>query len=334
MANGRSQNEMAGGSRQPEKGREQSGQATRVLLLSLAGMLITASIQAVICFYSGSAALLADTIHNFGDALTSIPLWIAFVLGRRPPSKRFPYGLGRTEDLAGLFIVAVIAASAGLAGYQSIERLMHPVQQTHLGVTAIAALIGFVGNELIAGYRIRMGRMIGSAALVADGQHARLDGITSLAVLAGVAGAWLGYPILDPLIGLGITVMILLIGWESAKLVFTRMLDGIEPEVCDRIARTAAGVPGVRAVSEVKARWSGHELRIELSVSVGAELTVQDGHRIAQEVNHSLLHELEHVGTVYVHIDPEGADGPKYHTHEMLDRSCPGAAALMERLSG
>lgn len=317
-----------------EQQEDRSKQATRVLLVSLAGMLLTACVQAVICFYSGSAALLADTIHNFGDALTSIPLWVAFALSRRPPTKRFPYGLGRTEDLAGLFIVAVIVTSAGLAGYQSIERLLHPSAQTHLGVTAAAALIGFAGNEVVAGYRIRMGKRLGSAALVADGQHARMDGITSLAVLAGVAGAWLGYPLLDPLVGLGITGMIVFIGWDSAKLVFTRMLDGIEPETLDRIARIAATVTGVRGVSEVKARWSGHVLRIELSVAVATELSVRDGHRIAQEVNHVLLHELEHVGTVYVHIDPEETSGPEFHTHEMLDRSCPGAAALLERVSG
>jgi cation diffusion facilitator family transporter len=332
MANGRHLVDRT--TRPGELADDSSKRATRVLLVSLAGMLLTACVQAVICFYSGSAALLADTIHNFGDALTSIPLWIAFVLSRRPPSKRFPYGLGRTEDLAGVFIVVVIFASAAVAGYQSIERLLHPSAQTHLGVTAAAAVIGFVGNEIVAGYRIRMGRRLGSAALVADGQHARMDGITSLAVLAGVAGAWLGYPILDPLVGLGITVMIGLIGWDSAKLIFTRMLDGIEPEVLDRIARTAAKVPGVRGVSEVKARWSGREMRIELSVAVETELSVRDGHRIAQEVNHILLHELEHVGTVYVHVDPEETAGPEYHTHEMLDQSCPGAASQTERLPG
>ncbi|WP_058302467.1 cation diffusion facilitator family transporter [Gorillibacterium timonense] len=311
-----------------------SRQATRVLLISLAGMLVTAAVQAVICVYSGSVALLADTIHNFGDALTSIPLWIAFVLCKRPPSKRFTYGLGRTEDLAGLFIVAVILASAGVAGYQSIQRLAHPAEQTHLGVTAAAALIGFIGNEIVAGYRIRMGRKLGSAALVADGQHARMDGITSLAVIAGVAGSWLGYPILDPIVGLGITVMILFIAKDTAKLVFTRMLDGIEPETVERITQTAGRIPGVRAVSEVKARWSGHEIKMELSISVDTELTVRDAHRIAQEVNHELLHEIEHVGSVYVHVDPVEETGPEFHTHEALDRCCPESGSLRERLSG
>ncbi|MEO3946784.1 cation diffusion facilitator family transporter [Gorillibacterium sp. CAU 1737] len=306
-------------------------EATRVLLLSLAGMMLTAGVQAVICFYSGSVALMADTIHNFGDALTSIPLWIAFMLARRAPTKRFTYGLGRVEDLAGLFIVAVILASAGVAGYQSVLRLLNPVEPTHLGITALAAIIGFLGNEMIAGYRIRMGRKLGSAALVADGQHARMDGITSLAVLAGVAGAWLGFPLLDPLVGIGITIMILFIAWESAKLVFTRMLDGIEPELIDRITQTAKSVPGVSEVTEVMARWSGHELRIELSVAVGGDMTVQNGHRIAQEVNHALLHALEHVGTVYVHVDPEEAAGPEFHTHETLDRGCPAAAALLDK---
>ncbi|WP_052339935.1 cation diffusion facilitator family transporter [Gorillibacterium massiliense] len=295
--------------------------ATRVLLLSLLAMLLTAGIQAVIAYFSGSVALIADTIHNFGDALTSIPLWIAFLLSRRPPSRRFTYGLKRSEDLAGLFIVAVILISAIVAGYQSVYRLLHPVEQTHLGITVLAAVIGFIGNELVALYRIRTGEKMGSAALVADGKHARIDGVTSLAVLVGVVGTWLGYPLADPIVGLLITVMILFIVKDSAQTIFTRMLDGIEPDTLDRIEQTARKVAGVETVSEVKARWAGHEINTEISVTVNSALTVGAGHHIAQAVIHELYHEIPHIGDVYVHVDPFEEAGALYHSHDYLNQS-------------
>lgn len=295
-------------------------EATRVLFISLIAMLATAIIQIVLWTFSGSVALLADTIHNFGDALTSIPLWIAFFLSRRPPTKRFTYGMGRSEDLAGLFIVVVILASAGVAGYQSIMRFFEPAEHGNLWVTALAALIGFAGNETVAVYRIRMGKKIGSAALVADGQHARMDGVTSLAVLVGVAGIWAGFPLLDPIIGVVITVLILFIAKDSAKMILVQMLDGIEPETVERIQQTAIQVSGVNTVSDVKARWCGHEIKTELSITVNAELSVAEGHDIAKEVIHALLHEIEHLGEAHVHVDPYDEAGSHYHSHSLLDQ--------------
>jgi cation diffusion facilitator family transporter len=294
-------------------------EATRVLLISLIAMLATAIIQVVLWTFSGSVALLADTIHNFGDALTSIPLWIAFFLSRRPPTKRFTYGMGRSEDLAGLFIVVVILVSAGVAGYESVMRFFEPAQHGNLWVTAVAALIGFAGNETVAVYRIRMGKKIGSAALVADGQHARMDGVTSLAVLVGVAGIWAGFPLLDPIIGVVITVLILFIAKDSAKMILVQMLDGIEPETVERIHETAAQVSGVNTVSDVKARWCGHEIKTELS-TVDPGLSVAEGHDIAKEVIHALLHEIKHLGEAHVHVDPYDEAGSHYHAHSLLDQ--------------
>lgn len=292
--------------------------ATRVLLISLLGLLATALFQAVIVFFTRSTALLADTIHNFGDSLTSIPLWVAFVLSRRPPTRRFTYGFNRSEDLAGLIIILVILFSAVLAGYESVLRLVTGVPAIHLQATAIAAIIGFAGNELVAIYRIRMGKRLGSAALAADGHHARIDGWTSLAVLGGVIGTWLGYPIIDPLIGLLITIMILFVVKDSAKQIFTRLLDGIEPDYVKRIEEVAAGIEGVLHVGDVKARWFGHRIIAELSITVASGRSIKDGHDIAKEVIHRLQHEVEHLSDVQIHVDPFEEQGASFHTHESL----------------
>lgn len=292
-----------------------SKEATRVLLISLIGLLITAIFQAIIVAISGSVALLADTIHNFGDALTSIPLWFAFMLSRKLPTKRFSYGLNRTEDLAGLIIVLVITFSALVAGYESVMRMIHGTALSHLGATAIAAIVGFVGNEIVAVYRIRMGKKMGSAALVADGHHARVDGITSLAVLVGVAGTWLGFPIVDPLVGLVITMMILFIVKDSAKAVFTRLLDGIEPKTIDTITKSAYQVEGVQKVNDVKARWFGHEILAEITITINSKISVKEGHEIVKEVIHRLQHDVEHLSKVQVHVDPVEEQGESYHEH-------------------
>ncbi|MEX2459681.1 MAG: cation diffusion facilitator family transporter [Paenibacillaceae bacterium] len=294
----------------------QNKEASRVLMISLIGLLITAIIQAVIVFISGSVALLADTIHNFGDALTSIPLWFAFMLSRRIPTKRFTYGLNRSEDIAGLMIILIIAISAIVAGYESIHRLFNAAPLTHLGITAVAAIVGFIGNEVAAYYRIRMGKKMGSAALIADGQHARVDGYTSLAVLIGVLGSWMGFPIVDPLVGLGITIMIIFIVKDSVKAVFIRLLDGIEPKVIDQMTAAVRDVKGVDHVSEVKARWFGHVIMADISITVASVLSVKESHAIVKNVIHRLQHDIEHLSSVQVHVDPENEQGSHFHAHE------------------
>lgn len=255
---------------------ESSEAGIRALKVSLAVLMATALFQVVIFAFSGSVALLADTIHNFSDALTAVPLWIAFVLSRRAANASYTYGYGRAEDLAGVFIVAMIALSAAVAGYQSVMKLVQGSEVSHVGWVAAAAVIGFLGNELVARFRIVVGRRIGSAALVADGQHARVDGFTSLAVLGGAVGVWLGYPVLDPLIGLGITVAILFIVKDSAVSIWRRMMDAVEPEVVEDVRRAASAAPGVRGVEDVRARWVGHRLHAEVRVEMPAGSTVED----------------------------------------------------------
>ena len=280
---------------------------------SFFGLLVTALFQGVIVVLSGSVALLADTIHNFGDAATAIPLWIAFTLVRRKPSNRFSYGYGRVEDLAGVAIVLTILFSAIVAGYESIDRLFHPQVVMHLWAVIVASVVGFLGNEAVAQFRIKVGKEIGSAALIADGHHARVDGLTSLAVLFGAVGVWLGYPLADPIVGLLITAAIFRIVGESGKSVFTRLLDGVDPEVIDEIKHSVNHTPGVRDVTEVRVRWLGHRLHAELNIAVSPELSVEEGHEIATEVRHQLLHHLRYLSNATIHVDPVNASGEKHH---------------------
>ncbi len=283
------------------------------LKVSIAGLGLTAMFQLVIALLSGSAALLADTVHNIGDAATSIPLWIAFSLSRRRPTPQYPYGYGRAEDLAGVIIVLVILASAVIAGYESVSKLLDPRPMTHLWWVGAAAIVGFLGNEAVAGYRIRVGKQIGSAALVADGQHARIDGLTSLAVLGGVIGTAAGFPILDPLIGLGITVAILFILKDTTVSVVRRLMDAVEPEIRAGLERAAAGTPGVHEVHDLRVRWLGHTLHAELHITVDEDLPTRESHRIAEEVRHRLLHAEPRLVAVFVHVDPCGHGGRDPH---------------------
>jgi cation diffusion facilitator family transporter len=276
----------------------------RTVAWSFAILAVTALGQLAVVALTGSVALLGDTIHNLADALTAVPLAAAFWLGRRPASRRYTYGLGRSEDLAGVIVVLVIAASAVLAGYQAILRLLHPEPITHLWAVAVAGLVGFAGNELVARLRIGVGRRIGSAALVADGVHARTDGFTSLAVVAGALGVALGFPIADPLIGLAIAVMILLVARDAARDVLRRLMDAVDPAVLALAERTAAQVPGVRTTDQLRMRWIGHELHAELAAGVDPQLTVERAHRLAHEVEHALVHAVPRLAAAMVHVEP------------------------------
>lgn len=280
---------------------------------SFVGLFITAVLQVFVVWISGSIALLADTIHNFGDAATALPLWVAFLLARRPPSKRFTYGYGRAEDLAGVVIVGIILFSAAVAGYQAVGRLLDPQPLGHPALVAGAAVIGFIGNEAVAVFRLRVGREIHSAALMADGYHARIDGWTSLAVLASAVGAWLDYPFLDPIVGLLITAAIGRIVWQSGISIFGRMLDGVDPSVIDKIRHAASHAQGVEEIAEVRARWVGHRLYAEVNVAVHPGRSVAQGHAVAVEVRHQLLHHLLYLQNVTVHVDPADASGEVHH---------------------
>src|SRR5262245_28533862 len=271
---------------------EASGEGLRALWVSLAVLAATAAVQAAVVAVSGSVALLGDTLHNAVDALTAVPLAVAFVVGRRSPTRRYTYGYGRAEDLAGIVIVTLIAASSVLAATAAATRLAHPHPVAHLWAVAVAALVGFAGNELVAGYRIRVGRRIGSAALVADGLHARTDGLTSLAVLLGVGGAALGWNWADPVVGLVITVASLEVLRQAAREIYRRLMDAVDPDLLDIAERALRGVPGVFDIGEVRLRWIGHHLRAECEIQVRADVSVVAAHQVAAAAEHALLHAL------------------------------------------
>ena len=253
----------------------------RAIQWSFAGLALTAVFQIAVVLLSGSVALFADAIHNVGDAATAVPLWIAFIFARRGPSARFTYGFGRVEDLAGVVIVFVILSSALFAGWQALERLQNPQPISALGAVAAAGLIGFLGNEAVAILRIRVGKEIHSAALVADGYHARSDGLTSLAVVAGAGGVWLGYPQADPVVGLLISALILAIVWQSGRAVFSRLLDGVDPGIVFEIRHAVEHIEEIRAIAGIRSRWLGHQLIAELDVVVAGQLSIEQTGRIA-----------------------------------------------------
>lgn len=282
---------------------ESSAIGLRAAWVSLAGMGATALLQIVIVALSGSVALLADTLHNLGHLATTIPLIIAFRLGRRSPTRRFTHGFRRAEDLVGLLIGAVIALSAALIVWESVRALTEARDLSHLGWVLVAALVGAAGNELVARYRIRAGRRIGSAALIAEGQHARTDAMTSLAVVVGVIGAWAGLPWIDPLIGLLIAAMVVLVLISSMRTVFRRLMDGVEPETVQRL-RIAAEGPGVLDVHEVRARWIGHRLDAELTIVVDPGLTVEEAEPFTAAVRGRLHEAVPHLERALVQLEP------------------------------
>jgi cation diffusion facilitator family transporter len=292
---------------------ESSADGLRALWISLLVLGATAAAQAVVVIWSGSVALLGDTFHNVADALTAVPLGIAFILGRRAANRRYTYGYGRAEDLAGIAIVATIAASSVFAGYEAIRRLLHPQQVHQLGWVAAAAVLGFAGNEIVARYRITVGRRIGSAALIADGLHARTDGFTSLAVLLGAGGAALGWQWADPIVGLAITVAIALVLKDAAQQIYRRLMDAVDPHLIDTAENTLRAIPGVEDVSSVRMRWIGHNLHAEADLVVAADLSLLQAHEIAADAEHQLTHAIPRLASATMHTDPSTHIGTAEH---------------------
>jgi cation diffusion facilitator family transporter len=293
----------------------------RALVISLCGLLATGAIQAVVFGFSGSVGLLADTIHNLADALTALPIGLAFWAARRPANSRYTYGYGRAEDLAGLAVVVVMTISAAVAAWQAIDRFIHPQQVHDLPWVAAAGVIGFIGNEVAARYRIRVGARIGSAALMADGRHARTDGFTSLAVVGGAAGVALGWRQADPVVGLLITVAILAVLRGAIRDIYRRLMDAVDPALTARIERETLIIPAVLGCDGVRVRWIGHELHAELNITVNGGLTVRQAHDITEEARHHLLHRVGRLTEAIIHVNPpEVSEAHARTAHHLVAR--------------
>jgi cation diffusion facilitator family transporter len=285
----------------------------RAVQISTAGMFAVAAIQFIIAFIGGSAGLFADALHNLGDVLTTVALWIAFVISNRAANHRYTYGYYRAEDLAGIFIVLVIIASAVAGAVESILKLTSGAVPTQLYLSMAAALVGVAGNELLAQYKISVGKRINSVPLIADGQHSRIDGLTSLAAFVGLIGVALGFPIADPIAGLVITVVILTVVYSTSRSVLQRLLDAVDGRVVPSIMKIAREVPGVEGVNDVRARWIGHTLHVIMNIEVDGQLTLLKAHDIAEEVRHRLFHQVKGLSEAIIHTDPHAHGDEDYH---------------------
>ncbi len=276
----------------------------RTVWLALLALGITSLLQVGVVAVSGSVALLADTAHNIGDTLNSIPLLVAFYLARRAATQRYTYGFGRAEDVAGVFIVLSIAVSAAIVLWESIQKLINPVPMQNIPWVAAAAIIGFLGNEAVALLQIRTGRRIGSDAMIADGLHARIDGLTSLAVLLAAGGTLIGLPILDPLIGLLIGVTILFITRDAARRIWYRLMDAVDPDITHRMWHAIEDVEGVKGITSLRARWVGHRLFVETTVQADAQLSLSDSAHLSEHVGEAVRSRVAHIGEVTIQIVP------------------------------
>jgi cation diffusion facilitator family transporter len=322
-------------------------EAIRIVWLAMLALGATTIIQIVIVALSGSVALLADTIHNVGDTLNSIPLLLAFYLARRTATLRYTYGYGRAEDVAGIVIVISIAVSALVVFWESIQKLFHPDPMQNIPWVAAAAIVGFLGNEAVALLQIRTGHKMGSEAMVADGLHARIDGITSLAVLIAAGGTLLGFPIIDPLIGLLIGVAILFITKDATVRIWYRLMDAVDPQLVDQIEHYASETPGVEGVDKLRVRWIGHQLFAELTLTVAPQLTVSEANLIAANVVTTLRRVIPHLTEINVQTNAasqtaEQTQGymalnilpPRYQLNSNVSAAPMGAAGLVYSADG
>jgi cation diffusion facilitator family transporter len=304
-----------------------TAEGIRTVWIALALLLLTTLIQVLIYLFSGSVALLADTVHNLGDALNSVPLLISFYLARRPPTRRYTYGFHRAEDIAGVIIVLSIIFSAGYIFYESISKLVNPVEISNVGAIAAAAVIGFIGNELVAIIQIRTGRKIGSAALVTDGLHARSDGLTSLAVLVAAGAVWIGVPILDPIIGILIGIAILFIVRDAVVSIWYRLMDAIEPDLYNQAAAVAEDQvnhhAGLEEFRRLRMRWMGHRLHAEVHICVKPELTTVQGHDLAEEVRVGFFKAMPLLSEVIVHVEPWSVEPDDFHDRTVAREQVP-----------
>jgi cation diffusion facilitator family transporter len=271
-------------------------EANRAVAVSAAGLAVTGAIELVLALVTGSVGLLGDAIHNLSDVSTSAVVFLGFRLSRRPATERYPYGLERAEDLAGVGIAVVIWASAAFAGYESIRKLVEHGHTAHVGAGIAGAVIGIAGNQVVARYKLIVGKRIGSATLVADARHSWLDALSSAGALAGLIAVAAGQPWGDPVAGLAVTAFICHVGYEVTTDVTRRLADGIDPEVI-RAAEAAAGSVAGVVHAHARARWTGRTLRVEIEGWVDPDLPAREADALGRQVAAAMAREVPETGS-------------------------------------
>ncbi|MGD1253976.1 cation diffusion facilitator family transporter [Mycobacterium seoulense] len=238
-------------------------EANRAVVVSAIGLALTGLVELAIALLSGSVALLGDALHNLSDVSTSALVFVGFRASRKLPSERYPYGYERAEDLAGIGVAVVIWASAAVAAFESVTKLLRHGGTGYVGWGIAAAIVGIAGNQLVARYKLVVGRRIRSATMVADAKHSWLDALSSAGAMLGLIGVALGWGWADAVAGIVVTGFICHVGWEVTADIAHRLLDGVDPEIITTAEAVAATVPGVTH-AHARARWTGRTLRVEV----------------------------------------------------------------------
>jgi cation diffusion facilitator family transporter len=273
--------------------------ANRAIGISALGLLVTGGIELMLASITHSVGLLGDAIHNLSDVSTSIVVFAGFFISKRAATERYPYGLERAEDLAGLGVALVIWASAAFAAVESYRKLISHSPTTHLALGMLGACIGIVGNQAVSWYKRRVGQRIHSATLLADAKHSWLDAVSSAGALAGLIAVALGFPLGDPIAGFAITVFIAHVGWEVTRDVVHHLMDGIEVDHVETARRAAEEAGGV-SVPVVRGRWLGRSLRFELEPHYPAGTTMAGADALSERIRRAVLATSEQVSAVIV----------------------------------
>src|SRR6516165_6858501 len=272
-------------------------QANRAVAVSAIGLGATGLVELLLAVVTGSVGLLGDAIHNLSDVSTSAVVFLGFRLSRRLPTEKYPYGLERAEDLAGIGIAAVIWASAAFAGYESVRKLIEHGHTSHVTAGIVGAALGIIGNQVVAWYKLRVGKRINSATLIADARHSWLDALSSAGALVGLIAVALGQSWGDPVAGLAVTAFICHVGYEVTKDVVHRLADGVDPEVITTAEAAAGSVPGV-IHAHARARWTGRTLRVEVEGWVDPDLPTKDADATGRQVATALARALPEAGSL------------------------------------
>ena len=266
------------------------------MAVSAIGLAVTGIVELLVAILTGSVGLLGDAIHNLSDVSTSAVVFLGFRLSRKAPTERYPYGLDRAEDLAGIGIAVVIWASAAFAGYESVRKLLVHGPTSHVALGIFGAALGIAGNQIVARYKLVIGRRINSATLVADARHSWLDALSSAGALVGLVAVALGFRWGDPIAGIAVTLFICHVGYEVTADVVHRLADGMDPAVITSAEAAAGAVDGV-VHAHARARWTGRILRVEIEGWVDPGLTVSDADVLGQQIALEVARQLPDMGS-------------------------------------